>query len=426
MVPASSLKDENLDGICLRTMGFVKKYGALQEVVEGASQSASPRICMPTFRNFMGDVFRCGLYEAQDVLAEIDDVDLIRLDGDLSWGAWLRERRFREKRLRVPLVYGTLRKFMSSNPGLKKVELKRDYDVFIAVCNFYWELSYISAIERWKDHCKVSVCWIEELWAAEMPEYKYLHHVLSQFDYVFVGCRGSVSALSQAAKQPSHWLPGGIDALRFSPFPNPPARVIDVYSIGRRYKGIHRELSEGAKQGKLFYVHDTLANAGVAKVSDHQVHRDLFANMAKRSRYFVVAPAKMDSFNQTRGQVEIGSRYFEGAAAGAVMIGEVPDCDAYRELFGWPEAVIEVRPDGSDVMAVLSELSSDPERMAAIGRRNTKETLLRHDWVYRWNEMFRVAGIEPSLRMAARQRRLKDMGDFVAGANKNDATRDDV
>ena len=96
------------------------------------------------------------------------------------------------------------------------------------------------------------------------------------------------------------------------------------------------------------------------------------------------------------------------------MIGDVPDCEAYRELFGWPEAVIQIQPDGSDVMDVLSALSSDAERMVAISTRNAKEALLHHDWVYRWNEMFRIAGVEPTPRMAARERHLKDMADFAA------------
>jgi hypothetical protein len=172
---------------------------------------------------------------------------------------------------------------------------------------------------------------------------------------------------------------------------------------------------KAAERGKLFYVHDTLAggntNTANTEVYDHQQHRNLFANIAKRSRCFVVSAAKMDAFDETQGQVEIGSRFYEGAAAGTVMIGQAPDCEAYRELFGWPEVVIQIQPDGSDIMAVLSDLGSDPERMAAISRRNTKEALLHHDWVYRWNEMFRVAGIELSPRMAARERRLKDLAD---------------
>jgi hypothetical protein len=52
--------------------------------------------------------------------------------------------------------------------------------------------------------------------------------------------------------------------------------------------------------------------------------------------------------------------------------------------------------------------------MAAISTRNATEALLRHDWLYRWKEMFRVAGIEPTPRMVARERRLKDMADFAA------------
>ena len=399
-------------------MGFVKKNDRFREAAEALTRSASPRICMPTWRNFTRRAFQCGLYEAQDVLVEIDDVDLIYLD--MSWGKY-----FTETSLRRPLYHDVSRKLIFVNLGLKKVQLSRDYDVFIAVCNTFSDLPYINAIERWRDHCKISVCWIDEMWAAQIPNYKYWLPALSQFDYVFIGLKDSVSALSQAAKRPCYWLPGGIDALRFSPFPDPPARVIDVYSIGRRNEGIHREMLKAAERGKLFYVYDTLAGAANTGVYDHRQHRDLRANIAKRSRYFVVAAAKMDALHETHGQVDIGSRYYEGAAAGTVMIGEAPDCEAYRELFGWPEAVVQIQPDGSDVMAVLSDLGSDPQRVAAISRRNTKEVLLHHDWVYRWNEMFRVAGIEPSARAAARERRLKDMADFAASA-KNDLPQHDA
>jgi len=394
-------------------MGFNKKHGRSREVTAAPTRSAPPRICMPTWRNFTRRAFQCNLYEAEDVLVENDDVDLICLN--MTWGAW-----FKESWLRIPLYHDVSRKLIFANLGLKKVQLSRDYDVFIAVCNGYWDLPYINAIERWRDHCKISVCWIDEIWAAEIPGYRYWLDALSQFDYVFVGCRDSVSALSQAAKRPCYWLPGGIDALRFSPFPDPPARVIDVYSIGRRNEGIHREMLKAAERGKLFYVYDTLAGAANTGVYDHRQHRDLRANIAKRSRYFVVAAAKMDALHETHGQVDIGSRYYEGAAAGTVMIGEAPDCEAYRELFGWPEAVVQIQPDGSDVMAVLSDLGSDPQRVAAISRRNTKEVLLHHDWVYRWNEMFRVAGIKPSPQMVAREHRLKDMADhhrFAATKN---------
>jgi hypothetical protein len=91
------------------------------------------------------------------------------------------------------------------------------------------------------------------------------------------------------------------------------------------------------------------------------------------------------------------------------MIGDIPDSDAYRELFDWSDAVFQAQPDGSDIMRILKDLGSDPERMAAIGRRSARETLLRHDWAFRWNEMFKVMGIKPSPGMAAREGKLKKL-----------------
>ncbi len=366
---------------------------------------------MPTWRQFRRNAYRCGLYEAQDVLSEIDDVDLIRLEP--AWAAWLDEYW-----LRTPLYHDRFSKLILANPGLKKVRLSKNYDLFIAVCATFWDLPYINAIERWKDHCSTSVCWLDELWVSDIPSFKYWLPALRQFDYVFVGYRGTVPALSRAADHPCFWLPGGVDALRFSPLSDPAARVIDVYSIGRRHEGIHREMLNAAKRGEIFYLHDTHVGGGMIGVSDHRQHRDLFANIAKRSRYFVVAAAKMDQNDYTQGQVEVGFRYFEGAAAGTVMIGETPDCDAYTDLFGWPEAVIQIQPDGSDVMAVLDELASEPERTAAISRRNTREALLHHDWLYRWSEMLRIIGIQPSPRKALREQRLMHLTDPSASADQ--------
>jgi len=370
------------------------------------TQPASPRICMPTWRNFNKSGYRCGLYEAQDILVENDDVELVHLD--MSWGEW-----FKETSLRRPLYHDVSRRLIYANPGLKKTRLTGNYDVFIVVCDLWTDIPCINAIERWKDHCKISICWIDEMWASAIPKYKYWLHALSQFDYVFVGYRGTVSALSHAANRPCHWLPRAVDTLRFTPFPGPPDRVIDVYSIGRRRDGIHREMLKMAEQKRLFYVHDTMMNGASVEVRDHRQHRSHFASMAKRSRYFVVAPGKMDALSEIQGQVEVGSRYYEGAAAGTVMIGEAADCEAYRELFGWRDAVIELRIDGSDIASVLGDLASDPERARAISRRNAAQALLRHDWAYRWTEMFRIAGIEPSQRLVARTRRLKEMADLV-------------
>lgn len=364
---------------------------------------------MPTARRFNRRAYQCSLYEAQDVLVEIDDVDLIELEPDPGF-------RFKESWQRRLVYRDVSRRLVYLNPGLRRVSLTREYDLFVAVCQNHLDLLYVNAINEWKKRCKASVCWLDELWAADMLSCRYWLHALRQFDHVFIGCRGTVAPLSYAIDRTCRWLPGAVDALRFSPYPDPPTRSIDVYSIGRRWEGIHQALLQAAARGGVFYIYDTFPAMANMEPYNPQQHRDLFANMAKRSQYFVVAPAKMNLPEDTRGQVEIGYRYFEGAAAGAVMIGQTPNCEAFREAFPWPDVVMPIEADGSDVIDILNAFESDPARVAAISQRNAAAALLRHDWVYRWKEVFRVVGIEPSPRMVARETHLKDLAGFASGA----------
>jgi Glycosyl transferases group 1 len=370
-----------------------------------AGRNDGPRICMPTWRGITKRPFRCSLYEAEDVLAETNAVDMLTLRAGPRF-PWMADR------LRRLLYHDLSRKLMFVNPGLEKVRLNQKYDLFVAVFQNYWDLLFVNAIEDWKDQCKVSVCWIDELWANSIPGYKHWLHALSQFDHVFVMLRGSVKALSDSANRRCQWLAAGVDALRFAPDAGVSNRPIDVYSIGRRWEGVHQALRQAAKNSQFWYVYDTCDIAN-AETYDHRQHREAFANIAKRSRYFLVAPAKMDATEDTLGQIEMGTRNFEGAAAGAVLIGESADCEAFRETFPWPDAVVDISPDGSDVTRILAELDADPERTAAVRARNTMEILLRHDWVYRWNEIFRVCGLESSDGMKMRQGRLQGLADQV-------------
>jgi hypothetical protein len=360
-----------------------------------------PRICMPTARRFARKAFQCGLYEAQDVLLQNDAVDLL----ELETGRGFATRQAWQRRL---LYHDISKRLINLNPGIKPVRLTREYDLFVVVCPNYWDLLYVNAIEGWKDRCKTSVCWIDEMWASEIPLFKYWLHWLRQFDYVFLGLRGSTEPLSKAISRDCRWLPGAVDCLRFTPQPNPPDRVVDVFSIGRRWEGIHRELVEAAARRDLFYVHDTFPGAE-SEPFDHRQHREMLANVAKRSRFFMVAPPKMDAPEETQGQSSIGYRYYEGAAAGTVMVGQAPACPEFREMFPWPEPVVSLRADGSDTLSVLSRLSAERDRAAAIGQRNAGEALLRHDWGHRWSQMFRTIGMEPSAGMLARNERLKEL-----------------
>jgi len=371
-----------------------------------SKRQVKPRICMPTFSAFARNVFRAGSYEAEDVLVGCDDVDLIPLEATNGFA-------FREKWLMRFVYHDVSRRLVSLNPGLRPVRLTRDYDVFMLVCPYWRDVWYANAIQGWRDHCRTSVCWIDELWADDVRQLQYWLPVLSRFDHVIVGIDGSGKDLGDAIGRPCHEILSAVDTIRFSPYPNPPARVVDVCSIGRRLDGIHRALLNLAARKEMFYIYDTLVNAGNSEIPDYLVHRDLLSNMAKRSRFFMVAPGKVNSPEETHGQIAIGRRYFEGLAAGAVLVGQAPDCGAFRRHFDWPHAVIEIQPDGSDAVEVVSRLSAEPERLREIGCRNAEEALRRHDWVYRWKEILGIAGLKPTPAMEAREKRLGELAELA-------------
>src|SRR5690606_9200692 len=110
----------------------------------------------------------------------------------------------------------------------------------------------------------------------------------------------------------------------------------------------------------------------------------------------------------TEGQEELGLRFFEGAAAGALLLGEAPNVPSFAENFDWPDAVLPMRFDEPDVASVLARHDAEPERMEAARRQGIVNSLLRHDFVYRWEQISRVAGLEPRSMVAARKKALAD------------------
>ena len=155
-----------------------------------------------------------------------DDVDVIHLEPS-------KVSRVAQTALRRLVYHDISRKLVSLNPGLRPVRLTKDYELFLVHCNFLEDVWYANAIHGWRDHCKTSICWIDELWSNSVPHLEYWLPILSRFDYVIVGFPGSGKVLGDAIGRPCQEIDAAVDAIRFSPFPGPPGRVIDVYSVGR-------------------------------------------------------------------------------------------------------------------------------------------------------------------------------------------------
>jgi spore maturation protein CgeB len=301
------------------------------------------------------------------------------------------------------------------NPGIQKIRDQGHYDLFFAVCGYPTDLLMVDAALNWRDHSTISACLIDELWVREIPLYRHIFPILRKFDVIFLYYSQTVKPLSERLGTRCVFLPPGVDALLFSPYPKPPKRSIDIYSIGRRSEVTHRTLLRMAADNGLFYVHDSIAGD---KAIDAGQHRTLLANAAKRSRYFIVNPGLVDHPEKTSKQIEIGNRYFEGAASGTIMIGEEPRTEAFETLFNWPDAVLHLDYDSSEIDRIVNDLDQQPDRQEAIRRTNVAQSLLRHDWAHRWEAILNTLGVAPLPQLVERTERLRNLARKVGSGQK--------
>ena len=363
------------------------------------TQSGKPRVLIFSLRNIFGKaLFRCPHYEFEDIICEINSAELLAPKLDPSS---LRSSLATRLAYHVPLAL---------NPGIQTISANSYYDILFTICGYPQDLIMFNAVSNLRESCKISVCLLDELWINEIAKHRHFLRILAKFDVVMLYYSRTVKPLSELIGSRCAFLPPGVDAISFCPYPNPPERFIDVYSIGRRSQITHQSLLDMARETGLFYLHDTIAGS---QAINSKEHRALFAKLAKRSRYFIVNPGKIDEPELTGRQIEIGNRYFEGAASGAIMVGELPNNEVFDSLFNWPEAVTRLPYGSRDIDVIIKDLDADPERQDRIRQNGVVHALKRHDWVYRWEKILEAVGLEPMEGMVERKKRLGKLAEVV-------------
>jgi hypothetical protein len=371
------------------------------------------RVCMLSQREIRKHAAWCSMYEFEDVICEIDDVDRIdlRAGKGFSW----------QDRAVCSLVWRQISRLSTRlNPGIRPLSVESEYELFVYVCMNPWDLLYLNAVHGWKEKCRKKVCYLFEVWGGIAHRYKHLLELLNQFDHVFMALGSSVDPVRKLVDTPCCHLSLAADTLRFSPYPNPPPRSIDVYSLGRRREGLHKELYEMSRQKEIFYVYDTIAD-GHIQPANHREHRDLYGNLAKRSRFFIAFPAKVDMEEETQGLSEPGMRFYEGIASGAVLVGQAPRSDIFKKEFDWPDSVISVGNNINHFIEVLKSFKCDPEKFDRLSRTNAGEALRRHDWAHRWKEILRITGQLPGKKLLEREALLNCLAETASKPHKRDA-----
>ena len=345
----------------------------------------------------------CTPYEFEDVVAQITGADMVAVHDREALEFARRVYKWTRAATRSPRIA----KLVAPHPSI--VQLTRDYELFLPVFSGTYQLYALAAVPEWRKRCRVAACFITEVWADLLPD--YLMELLSQFDHVFVAMQGAVNDLAKKIGRPVTYLPYSVDVLRFAPLPHLPARSIDMCNIGRRSNVTHEALLKAADAHKIFYYYDTVAAGAdllqrTFRVDVASEHRRLFASLLQRSRYFIANRSRVNE-QEFAGRDEISARFYEGAAAGTIMLGEAPRNEEFKRQFDWRDAVIHLPFDSPDVGRVLEDLDGNQERLREIRRNNVHNAALRHDWLHRYDVVCEKLGVKRTPGMDERRQALQ-------------------
>lgn len=304
------------------------------------------------------------------------------------------------------------------NFGAQTWSVEQDFDLFFVAPAFPNDLLELSTLRDWRKRSRVAICYLQELWVSDFDNrLPTLMSILKEFDYIFVGLYHTAEALSKKLGIDVQYLPLGIDAEMWNPYTGTPKpRDIDVCAIGNMDPGTHEALWNWAEEKGRYYSFTT--TGGGRLTVNHRIHRQNLAQTLKRSKFFFTFMAKRDVTSQRGSQEEFGPRYYEGAGAGAILLGDaVKTNPAYLKHMDWEGAVIEVPYASVDMPTLLEEIEKNADWLEDVRRRNVANCLTRHDHLNRWDMVMKAAGFEETPTAAARRARLKEQAAMLQGAS---------
>lgn len=362
------------------------------------------RVLIVSMRNLKFHVSRAPVYEFEDVICGCDTVDLIlpTLDPNIF--------KFTNKLANYTAKIFKNGKYVKSLIN-QKIQVDKEYDLFFFFCQSIEDILVLNSIKGWREKCRHAVCWLDEIWAKDIDNCRVQLQLLKKFDNIYMNFSSSIHPVANIVQQPFYALPYGIDAIKFCPNTNNFERSVDVLNIGRRSAVTHNSLLQLVEQKNLFYIYDTIKELYMV---DYRGHRSLYTNLIKRSRYMIVNKAKFDLTGQSNIQEEVGPRFFEAAGGGTIMLGVYPKCEMFTQNFDWTDVVIEIPFDCSNIADIIADLDVQTERLARIRTDNIVNSLLRHDWVYRWENILATAGLNTTPQIEERKAYLKNLAEIIS------------
>ncbi len=364
-----------------------------------------PRVVVFSQRGLRPKVSRCSGFEFEDVLASVTNAQIVSPT----------HNRFTP--LAEPLVNRFNKRFSFGSKldaPFGCATISAQHDLLFALFQLPSDLVALSAI-RDSSNFAYKVCFIEEMWAADLDRWRGHVERLNEFDHVFLASAGTVAPLQERLDVPVSYLPFGVDALRFAPDSSTPTtasvdRPIDINNIGRRSAITHGALRDWTNRTGRMYYFDTFTPG---YVYDFREHREVLASINKASKFVITNRGVGANPDRTNHQDELSFKFFEAVASGCIMLGEPPTIPEFEKLFDWEDAHIAIPFDCPDIGEILEELEADTARCERARKLNLRAGFERHDGLHRVEEIFGTLGIPLGDKAAARRADLQSRADAL-------------
>jgi Glycosyl transferases group 1 len=287
-------------------------------------------------------------------------------------------------------------------------------DLFIACLSLADVVDLFGNARRWRRPFRRVFCYVFDAWveASEIEKspvrrrISRFTRVVHQIDHLFVSNPDSVADHAAAYDIPVSYVALAADVLQFGSMQA--ERPITVNAYGRQHPphvdALARAYNTNRSSRALYHTD----HMSIGTVFDLRRHRASFWKLLSMSCITLAYDHMTVDPGQRRFPFSfVGQRWFEGLAAGCVVVGIRPQCAETDRLLHWPDATIDVPESPDDFMAFVESLLADGDRLARARVANYRHMLLAHDWGYRVVEMLAAVGIEAPIGWSLRQQNLR-------------------
>lgn len=356
---------------------------------------SNDKVLIVSVRNLRQQAANCAMYEFEDFITNFESASIFSPTS---------EQVISRKAFRIAKKFGAPNQAAQKLANFEtNIKLTANHELVIVFVDNVYQLHLLNQIEGWRDHPAIKACYLAELWPGSLDDKMVLREPFLDFDHIFVGMSSAVPILAEKTGVSCSFLPIGVDTKLFSHRIFESDRPIDICYLGRRHPPTHEKLLALSADKNLLYVYDT---AKGLTVENHRQHRKMYSDLLRKAKFSFAYPAKMNLGSYTNNAIEIGGRYYELAAAGAVILGITPDNKNFSKYFGSKNPVIDVDVDSA--CDVIEDLIDRPSERFDIAKRSVAESMLRNDWVHRWLVILNHFSMKPSDRAMARLAELDE------------------